>query len=234
MAATGRTREERALRREMLFARYDEMGANALEDNELLEILLAHTTASDDTEAVAERLMDSFGSLPTLLGASPQAMVNGVGVDESTAILIAEVAPLAARMKLPPSSGVYLKTSQAAGEYAISLFTHDKMESFYVLFLDARKRLVATELLGRGTVDEVPIYPRRIADLSIKYRSESIVLAHNHPSGLLSASSRDYVSTVAVRNALKEVGIRIMDHIIVGDRRYYSFAEKTLLNGSGE
>ena len=216
-------------RRDELFARYDEKGANAMTDSELIELLLAHTSAEEESEVVAARLLTAYGSFRTLLGASPQSLMSDESIDEAAAVLLAMVSPMAARMKLPPSSGMYLRTPEEAGTYAISLFAHDKMESFYVLFLDSRKKLIATELVGQGTIDEVPVYPRQIAELAVKYRSGHIILAHNHPTGLLSASSKDYVATTAICNTLREFEVRVVDHIIVGDGRYYSFAEKTLL-----
>jgi len=216
-------------RREWLFSQYDASGANVFDDSELLELLLAYTAANEETIETVQRLLAAFGSLKMLLGAAPQDIQRFGDVEESTAVLLAMISPLAGHMKALPSSGTFLLSVEDAGEYAISLFAHEKMESFYVLFLDQRKRLLATEHVGRGTIDEVPIYPRQIADLASKYKCRYVILTHNHPTGLLSASSNDYAATAAIRVALEETKVRVLDHIIIGDGRYYSFAEKQIL-----
>ena len=206
-------------------------GADVLPDGELLTLLLSF--AAKDARALAGRLLAYFGSLRGVFQADTAALLRVCGNDDSTAVLLALAEPLRRRMDAAPGS-VYLRSVQAAGAYLASLLDGKQTEHFIMLCLDADKKLLSVEELGSGTADLVSVFPRDIAERAARVNCAYIILAHNHPTGLLSASSMDCASTEHIAKVLRAVGIGLLDHIIVGDGRYYSFREKNLLSPQNE
>jgi len=122
-----------------------------------------------------------------------------------------------------------INSSQKAGEYFKEYFadTKDK-ERFVCSFLDNSNRIIATNIISTGTVDEAPVYPREIVKSALLYDSNSVILAHNHPGGSLYPSQPDIIVTKSIADALATLRINVMDHIIVGDDNFISFAERGL------
>lgn len=101
-------------------------------------------------------------------------------------------------------------------DYLRSAMAFQPIESFRVLFLDKRNRLIADEEMQRGTVDHTPVYPREVLKRAIELNSTAVVLAHNHPSGDPSPSQADIHMTKQIKSALDVLGISLHDHVIVG------------------
>ena len=122
-----------------------------------------------------------------------------------------------------------IDSSQKAGEYFREYFadTKDK-ERFACSFLDTSNRIIATKVISTGTINEAPVYPREILKSALLYDSCSVILAHNHPGGSISPSPQDMTVTKLIGDALATIKINVMDHIIVGDCNFTSFAEKCL------
>ena len=98
-------------------------------------------------------------------------------------------------------------------------------ESFAVLFLDVKNRLIATEELFRGTLTHTSVYPREVVKAALAHNAASIIIAHNHPSGEPEPSAADHTLTLALKQALNLVDVRVLDHFVVAGRQIYSFAE---------
>ena len=122
-----------------------------------------------------------------------------------------------------------INSSQKAGEYFKEYFadTKDK-ERFACAFLDNSNRIIATKIISTGTVNEALVYPREISKSALLYDSSSVILAHNHPGGSLYPSQPDITVTRLIGDALATLKINVMDHIIVGDDNFTSFAERDL------
>jgi len=207
-------------------------GADALPDDRLLALLLSF--AVKDAKPLAARLLAHYDSLRAVFLAKPAELLRVCGNDEAAAVLLALAEPLRRRMDAVPGRDVFLRSTQAAGDYLITLLDGRQTEQFVVLCLDTDKKLLAAEQLGSGTTDLISIFPRDIADRAVQKGSAYVVLAHNHPTGLLSASSMDCASTEHIAQVLRGFGVEVLDHIIVGDGRYYSFREKGLLSLPGD
>jgi DNA repair protein RadC len=152
-------------------------------------------------------------------------------ISEQAAALIGSVLPIyRAYVKSKRKARPVLSSSERAGLFAVSLYIGERDECFYLICLDGGRRLITAELVSRGTVDEAAIYPRQIVDAAIKHGAVSVVLSHNHPSGLLAASGEDIASTRSLISALTTVQIDVLDHIIVAGDDYLSFSEKRMLN----
>jgi DNA repair protein RadC len=122
-----------------------------------------------------------------------------------------------------------IDSSQKAGEYFREYFadTKDK-ERFACSFLDTSNRIIATKIISTGTINQAPVFPREILKSALLYDSCSVILAHNHPGGSMSPSPEDITVTKLIGDALATIRINVMDHIIVGDENFTSFAEKGL------
>jgi DNA repair protein RadC len=97
------------------------------------------------------------------------------------------------------------------------------------LFLDAQNRLIAAEELFRGTLTQTSVYPREILKRALHHNAAAVILAHNHPSGVTEPSRADELLTRALREALQQVDVRVLDHLIVAGHQSLSFAERGLL-----
>src|SRR5690606_1785399 len=98
-------------------------------------------------------------------------------------------------------------------------------ESFAVLFLDVKNRLIACDEMFRGTLTHASVYPREVVKVALAHNAAGVILAHNHPSGTPDPSQADHTLTQAVKQALALVGVRVLDHFVVAGRHVYSFAE---------
>jgi DNA repair protein RadC len=121
--------------------------------------------------------------------------------------------------------GEVLSSPQAVRQYLQLLLGKKAYESFAVLFLDVKNRLIAAEELFRGTLMHTSVYPREVVKAALAHNAASIILAHNHPSGTPEPSAADRTLTSALKQALGLVDIRVLDHFVVAGKHVYSFAE---------
>lgn len=123
-----------------------------------------------------------------------------------------------------------LNSSAKAGEYFVKELQFLKNEIFTVALLDAQNRLIKVETVSHGTINEAHIYPREIVKLVLDNNANAVILAHNHPGGSQQPSNSDLEVTKKITSALKTINVSVIDHIIVADDNFTSFAEKGLLN----
>jgi DNA repair protein RadC len=127
--------------------------------------------------------------------------------------------------------GEALSTPQCAAKFATLRIGSSPREEFLVVFLDNRHRVLAAEVLFQGTIDGAPVYPREVVRRALELNAAAVVLAHNHPSGVLEPSSADRLLTQQLKQALGLVDVRVLDHLVVGPggQKAISFAERGLL-----
>jgi DNA repair protein RadC len=114
-------------------------------------------------------------------------------------------------------------------DYLRAVLGHEKTEQFHVLFLDMRTRLIADEVMGRGTINHAPVYPREIARRALELHAATVILAHNHPSGTMEASRDDIAMTREIKRALSPLGVSLHDHLIITGDGYISMLQQGLL-----
>lgn len=210
--------------------RYITSGLDSFEDYQVLEMLLFYCYPQKDTHEIAHKMINAFGSLHNLFEASPIDIMNQCKVTENVAVLVSLTPELAKRYsKGRWSKKEILDNSKLVGEYAISLFIGKKYECFFVICLDTQHQLLGAVMAQEGSIDSAPVYPRNIVEIALKYNAASIALAHNHPSGSLKPSRADIEATKSIVKALESIDIDIVDHIVVGGEKYFSFSEKGLL-----
>lgn len=201
-------------------------GAGALSDAELLAIFLRVGVRGQDAVALGQQMVHHFGSLQRLFGASLQefSALNGLGPAKFAQLQA--VMELARRAMLEEiRSDVILASPMAVKQYLRLLFNGRSFESFFVLFLDVKNRLIDTRELFRGTLTHTSVYPREVVKEALARNAASVMLAHNHPSGSAEPSNSDLVLTRALVQALALVEIRILDHFVVAGQHVHSFAE---------
>jgi DNA repair protein RadC len=213
--------------REKLLAR----GAGALSDTELLALLLRTGLAGKGVLALAQELMDTFGGLAGLLHTDARALgrVKGLGgqAKRSQLVAVLEIARRAMAEQLRARQ--VLDSCDAVSHYLQLHLAHRGHEVFAVLFLDAQHRLIVLEEMFRGTLAETSVYPREVVIRALHHQAAAVVLAHNHPSGMVQPSRADEVLTQALRAALALVDVRVLDHLIVGPGQALSMAQRGLL-----
>jgi DNA repair protein RadC len=201
-------------------------GAQALSDAELLAIFLRVGVAGKDAVQLGQDMMHQFGSLQRLFGATlPEfAAVHGLGPAKFAQLQA--VMELARRAILEEiKAGAMLSSPRAVKEYLRTTFAGKPFESFHVLFLDVKNRLIDAKELFRGTLTHTSVYPREVVKEALARNAASVMLAHNHPSGTPEPSESDLLLTRALMQALALVDIRILDHFVVAGHQVHSFAE---------
>jgi DNA repair protein RadC len=205
-------------------------GPDALADHEMLEMLLFLALPRRDTKPIARALLERFGGFAQVVTASVGELrrVEGLG-DAGIAALKLAHAAASRLLRGDLAAKPLLKSWGALTDYLRVTMGHDRVEQFHVLFLDARARLILDEMMGRGTINHAPVYPREIARRALELHASTVILAHNHPSGTTEASRDDIAMTREVRRALQPLGVLLHDHLIVTGDSVVSMLKQGLL-----
>jgi DNA repair protein RadC len=210
-------------------------GLETFAEHEIVEMLLYYTIPRRDTNKIAHEVVKEFGnSLHNLFEASPKQIMSRTGLSEASAVILSMIPHLAQKYQYSKwERRVVFSNSAQLGNYAKIPFIGQSVECFYMLCLDSRMALRGVELLERGTLDWVELYPRKIVDYALINKSTYVVLAHNHPSGCRIISRADVDATVSIMGQLAPFNIYVLDHIIVAGEEYISFAERGILGLKG-
>lgn len=224
--------------RQRMRLRYMMHGPDVFDDHELLEMLLSFSIPRRDTNELAHRLLERFGSLDGLLSASLNELQAVDGVGDSTACLLHLLRSTELRAmtrKLPQRKGKLLLSSpDCTMRYCSVLFRGERNEKMYALCLNAQQALICARVIALGSLSELTVYPRTVLDLAVETHAHSIILAHNHPSGDPLPSEADIATTESVRQALLQIGVELWDHIIVGDGYAFSISAGCVLRQVGK
>lgn len=201
-------------------------GPQALSDAELLAVFLRVGAAGKSAVDLGREMSSHFGSLNRLFSASLDdfCAINGLGpakFAQLQAILELGRRSLAEELQ----SGSSFDAPAAVKQYLQLLLTNKSYESFLVLFLDVKNRLICADELFRGTLTHASVYPREVVKAALAHNAASVMLAHNHPSGTLEPSAADHKLTQTLKQALDLIGVRVLDHFIVAGTQVHSFAE---------
>lgn len=198
-------------------------GPDALADYELLEMLLFYAMPKGDTKPLAKALINRFGSFAAVLTAPRQELFAVSGLAEFGVAALKLVQAAAVRLvKAEIADRPVLNNWDRLMEYLTVVLARERIEQFRVLFLDGKNRLLSDELLGRGTVNHTPVYPREVLKRALELNASAIILVHNHPSGDPSPSEDDIVITKEIKAATGILQIVLHDHVIVGNGRWFS------------
>lgn len=213
--------------RDRLRGRFAERGAEALADYELLELCLFRSIPRRDVKPLAKTLIAKFGSFADVISAPAPRLTEVKGISEKTALDLRLIKAAAVRAgKETVLNRPVLSSWTALLDYVRTAMQYEDREQFRVLFLDRKNKLIADEVMGYGTIDRAPVYPREIIKRALELGSTAVILAHNHPSGDPTPSQSDITMTEDIVRAAKPLGIAVHDHLIIGRINTVSF--KTL------
>lgn len=209
-------------------------GRDAMEDYEILELLLFAAIPRKDTKPVAKKLIAEFGGFAEVLAAPQQRLLGFAEGD----VALGESA--VATLKVAHEAGIRLSRSaiigkpiigswQALVDYCKAAMARAATEQFRLLFLDKKNRLMADEVMTEGTVDHTPVYPREIIKRALELQASALILVHNHPSGDPTPSREDIAMTREIVTIAKPLGISVHDHLVIGRAGYTSFKSQGLL-----
>lgn len=221
--------------RKRLRQRFREEGLDHFTDIQVLELLLFYTIVRQDTNPIAHRLLDRFGSLSQVLEAPVEELCKVEGVGESSAVFLRLVTQVGrVYLKNRTAKVKVLPTLESCAEYLQPYFFGQNVEMVYMLCLDAKCKLLACRKLGEGDVNSTGISIRRIVETALSVNASSVVLAHNHPGGMAIPSYADVHTTVNVATALQAVEVQLIDHLVICDDDYVSLMQSGYLTADRE
>lgn len=206
------------------------VGAAALGDNELVALIVGSGTHARGALTVAGDVLVIAGGTGGLarLGLDELMQVTGVGVSRAARLLAA--VELGRRViGRPPTARVRLRTPADVAAYLLPLYGGHRVERFGLVLLDAKQRLIRTTILSVGSLDTSIAHPREVFREAMLASAAAVVLFHNHPSGDPQPSTEDVLLTRRLAQAGDVMGIDVLDHIILGEARWFSFKDSTQL-----
>lgn len=208
-------------------------GANALSDAELLALVLRSGDASSKRTAIdlGRELLASFGGNLRELGRAELnelQQIKGLGLAKSASIKAAFI--LATRFQDRPLVTLdRFSSSTQVFEYFHHEMRDSRKEQFLVLLLDTKNRIIRKIMVSEGSLNQSIVHPREVFAPAIRESAAAVIFVHNHPSGDPAPSKEDKELTHRLHEAGKLLGLRVLDHVIIGDGSFYSFADKGLI-----
>lgn len=211
--------------RDRMKKRYTEEGLDHFSEIQVLELLLFYCIPRKDTNPIAHALLERFGTLAQVMDASVEDLQSVEGMGYSAAVFLRLVRDSGRYYQVNRSTNVkILPTLESCAEYLVPHFYGRKVETVFMLCLDAKCKVLCCREVGEGSVNSAGISVRKIVETALSTGSSTVVLAHNHPSGLALPSGDDIQTTRRIAQALKAVEVNLADHIIVADGDYVSLA----------
>jgi len=216
--------------RKRLREKFLKSGLEGFHDYEIIELLLSLGTPRRDCKAAAKEAIGRFHTLRGVLEAPDAELrqIDGIGEHSVFGLkLVQEVAREFLRAKILEKP--FYRSSREVFDYLYHAMRDLKKEVFKVLYLDSRNRIIDTVDLSEGTVNSSAVSPREVVEGAIRNSAAALIFVHNHPSGDPEPSANDHALTRELVFAGRIMQLNVLDHIIIGDNRYYSFAAKGLI-----
>ena len=205
-------------------------GFERFSDEEVVEFLLTLGTPRGDLKPSARKALTHFGSLSDVLSAPMEKLTEIKGIGPKNALYLKLVHQVAGRYLRDRAEGKpFFGSSQAVFDYLFHTMRDLKREIFKVLFLNRKNELIHDQDVFFGTLTGSAVYPREILTLALEHRAAGLVFVHNHPSGDPAPSAEDRKLTRDLIWASRLLSIQVVDHLIIGHNRYYSFADQGLI-----
>lgn len=205
-------------------------GAQALTDSELVAILIRVGVQGTNAVELARQLLTQFGSLRAMVEAPVVALLDVKGLKGAKVAQLVAAMEIARRVSVPAERGqLVMKSTEAAAEYLRERLRGLPEEQFRVLYLNRRNALLEDTLIAHGSVDAVHPSLRNIVTRALRVNASALIAAHNHPSGVAEPSESDRMLTQDLIAASRPLGLKVLDHVIVGEETAFSFADSGLL-----
>ena len=212
--------------RQRLKQRFREEGLDSFSDVQVLELLLFYCIPRKDTNPIAHELLNRFGSLSQVLEATVEELEKVSGISENSASFLRLITEVGRYYLVDRGTRVsILPTLEDCARYLVPFFFGRRNETVFLLCLDAKCKVLCCREVGEGSVNSANISTRKIVETALGVNATSVVLAHNHPSGIAVPSGDDVLTTRRIAAALASVDICLIDHIVVADDDYVSLAQ---------
>lgn len=205
-------------------------GLEGFQDYEIVELLLSLGTPRRDCKVPAKEAIKRFKTLRGVMEASPEELqqIDGIGPHNAFGLkLVQEVAREYLKAKIIEKP--FYRSSQEVFDYLYHAMRGLKKEVFKVMYLNSQNQIIETADLSEGTVNSSYVVPREVIEGAVKNSAAALIFVHNHPSGNPAPSTGDKSVTRELVYAGKIMKMKVLDHIIIGDNRYYSFAGEGLI-----
>lgn len=205
-------------------------GIESLSNIELLAIIIRNGTRNKSAIELAYEVLNEFKSLSNLMNASLSELNRIRGLNNAKSISILASLEFAKRCTLlTKEKRISINTSKDVFDLLKDKYRNEQQENFIILFLDSKNNIICNKLLFKGSVSSSNVHPRDIFREAVKNNANRLIIAHNHPSGDPSPSESDLVTTKSLVDISHFMAIPIIDHIILGDQKYFSFKENKLI-----
>jgi len=213
--------------RQRLRDKFLSSGLEGFHDYEVIELLLTLGTPRKDCKDAAKAALKQFRTFQDVLEASSEELCQVAGIGPKNLIGIKLIKAVAERYLVRKlENRDPLSNSRELFDYLYHSMRDKQREHFLALFLDAKNRVITTETLFKGTLTASSVYPREVVRAAIKHQAAALIFAHNHPSGDPTPSREDISITRQLIFACRPLGITVHEHLVIGNNRYYSFADQ--------
>ena len=212
--------------RRRLKDRYLRQGLDGFTEFQILELLLFYVIPRRDTNPIAHGLIDRFGSLAGVLEAPPAKLAEVEGVGPAAAAFLKLVQDVGRAYDISKAENeIIIRSVADCGAYLKPRFRGRKNEVIFLLTLDSKLKVLNCRQVGEGSVNYASIPIRRVVEMALEDGASTVILAHNHPSGLAIPSGDDIQATRRLAAALSAVEITLADHFVVADDEYVSMVQ---------
>jgi DNA repair protein RadC len=205
--------------------RMEKQGASVLSDAELLAVILQKGTREENVIDMSNRLISKYG-IDKLSSCSLNELQEIKGIGKAKATQILALFEFNKRHNLSKQNGKPIKSAKDVYDYCSPKLAGADKEHFMILHLDTRNKVIKDEIVSIGTLNSSLIHPREVFKSAIKESANSVILVHNHPSGVVEPSDEDIKITDVLIKSGELLSIKVLDHVIVGSEGYYSFNER--------
>lgn len=212
--------------RNRLKNRFLNEGLTNFEDHNVLELLLFYSIPRSDTNEIAHELLNKFGSLHGVFEAGMEDLMSVNGISRHSAVLIKMIPELFVVYGRDKVRDIQkINSSDDAKQFFIPRFCGKVREEVQLVLLDDKMNIIKWVKIYEGSVNSANVPIRKIVEIAIENRATNVIIAHNHPTGLILPSKDDLRATAKVREALALVDIKLLDHVIVSDNEAASLKD---------
>ncbi|MEG2938896.1 MAG: JAB domain-containing protein, partial [Oscillospiraceae bacterium] len=202
--------------RQRLKTRFVKSGLKDFEPHIALELILTFSIPRRDTNELAHRLIERYGSFDKVLEADYTSLLQVDGIGENTAAQLKVIFESYAYYEAQKyRKGFVAASSSVAMKYAQSLFVGEQSEVSYLMCFDSKLKLINCPEITRGSISQTAVSVKRIVELATLHRASSVIVTHNHPNGVAMPSEDDIAATSTIMKALNLIDVKLSDHIVV-------------------
>jgi len=206
------------------------LGSSHLSNQELLAILLRTGTKKESVMTLANRILMHFEGLKLLKDATIEELTAIKGIGNAKGVLILSAIEFGKRMnEYKPEERYIIRSPEDGADYVMEEMRSLNQEHFVALFLNTKNQIIHRQTIFIGSLNASIVHPREVFREAVKRSAASIIVAHNHPSGDPTPSQEDIHVTRRLAESGKMIGIELLDHLIIGNRKFVSLKEKGYL-----